>query len=605
MSALLKKFEELHEACILESEIIKMMNNLHASKRHDYSTGKLIIRKPTHSTPIKMDGSKSLSFSQSERESTPKCNSSRNKAKITLPASNKSVNSHTGQSSDTQHGSFTVTSASPTNSISQRNSHVETFYDVLNFNDLELCYKILAKLADFENQTIQKQRQELTSMIAELRDRDHELNEMVAAHQKQLAAWEQDRQKLLLVEEKCAKLEREILAKNDELRTIKAKLRVVECEDLDKSAALNNTQEQLLFMSEQQSHASLQIQDLEQRNKSLSGSLKDMSHSLGQLEAREQELLTLLQLKDRDLSDASCHLAELSARLKKMDLQYKEAKSEAAENQRKISEWKNKYLNQQRELDYTKKLLHRSEQRSDEQHLEILRLRQELSTMKKELTLAGEREKRKDQLLDLHKSRQERTDAELTSLRQLYERQQRDLTLLHLNLENTKELLQRHQIDFPGMGSIGFTTGHSPLRSRIYRDGIPSRQNLLSDSYIETSSYIPPDNNDSCDRGNSMDFGKDSDFEVERPSTPPENKRLAAARQTSVLETDSAATKLHKLLTESKVMVEELEKSNQSTPRQVSQQSTPCKNDNEIADKENKTDVDNEEESATGSTSSQ
>ena len=53
-------------------------------------------------------------------------------------------------------------------------------------------------------------------------------------------------------------------------------------------------------------------------------------------------------------------------------------------------------------------------------------------------------------------------------------------------------------------------------------------------------------------------------------------------------QTDSAATKLHKLLTESKVMVEELEKSNQSTPRQISQQSTPRKNNNENGDKENK-----------------
>lgn len=78
----------------------------------------------------------------------------------------------------------------------------------LHFVPLMKTDFLQAKLADFENQTIQKQRQELTSMIAELRDRDHELNDMVASHQKQLAAWEQDRQKMLLMEEKCAKLER-------------------------------------------------------------------------------------------------------------------------------------------------------------------------------------------------------------------------------------------------------------------------------------------------------------------------------------------------------------------------------------------------------------
>ena len=51
--------------------------------------------------------------------------------------------------------------------------------------------------------------------------------------------------------------------KNDELRSLAAKLRVVECEDLDKSTALNNTQEQLLVMSEQHSQASLHMQDME------------------------------------------------------------------------------------------------------------------------------------------------------------------------------------------------------------------------------------------------------------------------------------------------------------------------------------------------------
>jgi len=74
------------------------------------------------------------------------------------------------------------------------------------------------------------------------------------------------------------------------------------------------------------------------------------------------------------------------------------------------------------------------------------------------------------------------------------------------------------------------------VRSRLHRDVLSNRQDLLSDSYIETTSYIPAENSEGQDRSNSIDFGKDSDFEVERPTTPPENKRLAAARQTSVKE---------------------------------------------------------------------
>ena len=61
--------------------------------------------------------------------------------------------------------------------------------------------------SDLENTTIQKQRQELQLLIRELQDRDRELNEMVASHQRQLLAWEQDRQKLLGLETKCARYE--------------------------------------------------------------------------------------------------------------------------------------------------------------------------------------------------------------------------------------------------------------------------------------------------------------------------------------------------------------------------------------------------------------
>jgi hypothetical protein len=43
---------------------------------------------------------------------------------------------------------------------------------------------------------IYKQQHELQLLMAELRDRDKELNETVAAHRKQLDAWDADRQKV-------------------------------------------------------------------------------------------------------------------------------------------------------------------------------------------------------------------------------------------------------------------------------------------------------------------------------------------------------------------------------------------------------------------------
>ena len=62
-------------------------------------------------------------------------------------------------------------------------------------------------MSELEASTIQKQRRELQLLIGELQDRDRELNEMVASHQKQLLAWEHDRQKLLTLEQRYTRLQ--------------------------------------------------------------------------------------------------------------------------------------------------------------------------------------------------------------------------------------------------------------------------------------------------------------------------------------------------------------------------------------------------------------
>ncbi|XP_060026446.1 coiled-coil domain-containing protein 62 isoform X1 [Lagenorhynchus albirostris] len=61
--------------------------------------------------------------------------------------------------------------------------------------------------SEVEISTIEKQRRELQLLIGELKDRDRELNDMVAVHQRQLLSWEEDRQKVLTLEERCSKLE--------------------------------------------------------------------------------------------------------------------------------------------------------------------------------------------------------------------------------------------------------------------------------------------------------------------------------------------------------------------------------------------------------------
>lgn len=59
---------------------------------------------------------------------------------------------------------------------------------------------------DHKNSIIRRQRQELKLLIAELKDRDKELNDMVAVHERHIQAWEDDRQKILTLAERCSLL---------------------------------------------------------------------------------------------------------------------------------------------------------------------------------------------------------------------------------------------------------------------------------------------------------------------------------------------------------------------------------------------------------------
>ncbi|EQB77367.1 hypothetical protein CB1_000340003 [Camelus ferus] len=108
-------------------------------------------------------------------------------------------------------------------------------------NDLrveELSYKpfyreVLENIgSEVEISTIEKQRKELQLLIGELKDRDKELNDMVAVHQRQLLSWEEDRQKVLTLEERCSKLEAPTVS-------IAAKLRVL-VKDKDIIEAVNH-----------------------------------------------------------------------------------------------------------------------------------------------------------------------------------------------------------------------------------------------------------------------------------------------------------------------------------------------------------------------------
>lgn len=62
---------------------------------------------------------------------------------------------------------------------------------------------------DLSGSTIQRQRRELQLLMAELKDREGELNAMAASHRKQIQAWDQDRRRMLTMEQRCRHLDGE------------------------------------------------------------------------------------------------------------------------------------------------------------------------------------------------------------------------------------------------------------------------------------------------------------------------------------------------------------------------------------------------------------
>ncbi|XP_049721998.1 coiled-coil domain-containing protein 62 isoform X4 [Elephas maximus indicus] len=261
--------------------------------------------------------------------------------------------------------------------------------------------------SEVEISTIEKQRKELQLLIGELKDRDRELNDMVAVHQRQLLSWEEDRQKVLTLEERCSKLEGELHKRSEIIRSLIKKVKSLESNQNECQMALQKTQQQLQEMAQKATHASLLSEDLEARNLNLSNTLVDLSAQVGQLQAREQALTTMIKLKDKDIIEAVNHIADCSGKFKLLEHALRDAKM-----------MENSIVKEKQ--DY----------------------KQKLKALKVEIGKLKEREKRKDDLLDIAKSKQERTNAELHNLRQIYVKQQRDLQFLHFNVENSQELIQ-------------------------------------------------------------------------------------------------------------------------------------------------------------------
>ncbi|XP_057348410.1 coiled-coil domain-containing protein 62 isoform X4 [Manis pentadactyla] len=305
--------------------------------------------------------------------------------------------------------------------------------------------------SEVEISTVERQRKELQLLIGELKDRDKELNDMVAVHQRQLLSWEEDRQKVLTLEERCSKLEGELHKRTEIIRSLTKKVKTLESNQIECQTALHKTQLQFQEMTQKATHSSLLSEDLEARNENLSSTLVELSAQVGQLQAREQSLTTMIKLKDKDIIEAVNHIADCSE-------------------------------------DLNEKTTENNEQRE-----EIVRLKQEKGCLHDELLFTAEREKRKDELLDIAKSKQERTNTELHNLRQIYVKQQSDLQFLNFNVvENSQELIQIHNSKMEESKALGSSRDMclSDLENNYPKANIKREKNqkpLVKDQKFETT----------------------------------------------------------------------------------------------------------------------
>ncbi|XP_076876852.1 coiled-coil domain-containing protein 62 isoform X3 [Brachyhypopomus gauderio] len=312
-------------------------------------------------------------------------------------------------------------------------------------SSLSLMQGSTVPASEMEFLTIQKQRQELQLLIAELKARDWELNSMAATHHRQLQAWEQDRQRVLTLEQKCARLEDELQKRNEVIRAISKRLKAVEAREKERHGELTCAQERLQDLRQRQQHSGQQQQDLEEKNRSMNSTITTLSSQVGQLQVHEQELSSMLQLKDKDLMEATSRIVELTNQLRESDASLKEAQTHESKILSEMEGYKHHFREAKYDMARIKDELQEKTMENNSQREELIRLKQEKQLLRKELVLLGEGENWKDELLGLARSKQERTDSELLCLQQVCANQQNDLQLLKLNLETTREALRQYE----------------------------------------------------------------------------------------------------------------------------------------------------------------
>ncbi|XP_066917966.1 coiled-coil domain-containing protein 62-like [Clytia hemisphaerica] len=290
------------------------------------------------------------------------------------------------------------------------------------------------KLSDVDSSTVLRQRHELQLMIAELKDRDRELNELVSSHHQQLVAWELDRQRLITVEKQMSKFKSELKKRHSQCKILKDRLKEVEGQYSIKTTELESTQKHLHQVSQKASDNEIEVEEYRATNVTLKETVTELTKSLAESQSRQQEIATILRLKDKDIEDANSRIGELTEKLQTSNKDLKKSKQFENQSKSHIEKLTQEKTSLKSQLEKLEEAVIKQNSTNDESMEEFNNMKQEMVVVQKELLLAGEREKRKDSLLQLSRSKQERTEMELKQVRKLYESLQRDHVVMKQNM---------------------------------------------------------------------------------------------------------------------------------------------------------------------------
>ncbi|XP_061603682.1 coiled-coil domain-containing protein 62 isoform X2 [Phyllopteryx taeniolatus] len=325
--------------------------------------------------------------------------------------------------------------------------------------------------SDAASCTIQRQRREIKLLMAELKERECELNAMAASHQRCLRACEGDRRQLLESEQKQSRLEEELQKRNEVIRALTKRVQLVEAREKEVRKELRAALQRIEELQENQKHMRHTCQDYEEKNHSLNSKVMILTTEVGSLKVKEEELSSRLKIKDKDASEASGHVVHLTGRLRETEAALAESRSREAELLREEEANRRRLKEARRDNARLREELQQQVTQGSAQREETIRLKQEVQLLRQDLALSGEGDSWKDELLELARSKQDRAVSELQCLRQVYESQRNELQLLHVNLESARVAVRKDHHGSQDLSSESMRGKTSPQPDHLSSPG--------------------------------------------------------------------------------------------------------------------------------------